>query len=128
MAVVVSKEGVWDVIAGSTSNTPALELNNLKVGSFIKVTCLFGARTLQRDLSGGFDYTLTLDSDADIVALSPTTQSFQAQEGWQACHLMVIYEVLGTTDGSATVQVMFQKGVLDGLGSLMNFTLLAETL
>jgi hypothetical protein len=128
MAVVVAKEGVWDVIAGSSSNTPALELTGLKAGSFLKITCQFGARTLQRDLSGGFEYTLTVDSDSDIVALTPTAQSFQAQEGWQTCQMMAVYEVLGTTDGSATIQVIFNKGVLDGLGSLMNFTLLAETL
>jgi hypothetical protein len=128
MAVVVSKEGVWDVIAGSSSNTPALELTGLKAGSFVKVTCQFGARTVQRDLSGGFDYSLITDDDSDLVAITPSLQTFQAQEGWQTCQMIVVYEVQAATDGSATIQVMFSKGVLDGLGSLMNFTLLAETL
>lgn len=128
MAVVVSKEGVWDVIAGSSSNTPALELKNLQAGTFLKVTCQFGARTLLRDLSGGFYYTLTPDSEADIVAITPVTQCCQGQEGWQVCSLVAVYEVLTTTDGEATLQVVFNKGDLDGLGSVMNFTLLAETL
>lgn len=128
MAVVVSKVGVWDVIEGSSSNTPALELTNLKPGSFIKVTCHFGARTVQSGNNGGFYYALTPDSDGDMVAITPTTQICQGHDGWQTCLIMAVFEMLGTTDGSATLQLIFTKGDLDGLGTLMNFTLLAETL
>jgi hypothetical protein len=128
MAVVVSKVGAWDVIEGSSSNTPALELSNLKPGSFIKVTAHFGARTVKSDTTGGFYYTLTPDTDSDVVAITPATQICQAHEGWQACTLVAVFEVLGSTDGEATLHVVFTKGDLDGLGSLMNFTLLAEVL
>ncbi len=128
MVVVVSKVGAWDVVAGSSSNTPALELTHLKPGSFIKVTAHFGAQSHMNNVTSGFDYSLTLDSEADIVALTPTTQICQASSGWQACLLVVVYEVLSSTDGEATVQLMFNKGDLDGMGSLMNVTLLAETL
>jgi hypothetical protein len=128
MAVVVSKVGAWDVIEGSSSNTPALELKSLKPGTFIKVTAHFGARTVKRDITGGFYYALTPDSDGDVVAITPATQICQGHEGWQVCTLIAVFEVLGTTDGEATLHVTFTKGDLDGLGSLMNFTLLAETL
>lgn len=128
MVVVVSKIGAWDVIEGSSSNTPALELSSLQAGTFIKVTAHFGARTVKSDTTGGFYYTLTPDTDSDIVAITPSTQICQGHEGWLACTLITVFEVLGTTDGSAILHVIFTKGDLDGLGSLMNFSMIAETL
>lgn len=126
MAVVVSKEGVWDVIAGSASNTPTLTLTDLKPGTFVKVTCHFGARSVLNDTASGFYYTLTLDTDSDLTAITPVTQILQGHEGWQTCLLMGVFEVLVSSDGAASISVTFNKGDLDGLGSLMNFTLLAE--
>lgn len=128
MAYFVSKEGVWDVTPGGRSSTPVLKVAGLQPGTFVKVTCNFGARTIYRDTAEGFFYSLGTDGDNDVLAMTPATAIFQGDDGWQSCSLMTVFRVLATTDGEVDFACHFSKGDLSGSGALMNFVMIAEIL
>lgn len=127
MAFFVSREGVWDIVAGS-SDTPALKVTGLQAGDMLKVTVNFCAHATTRDANEGFYYTLSTDSDDDVMAVTPATAIFQGDDGWQSCTLIAVFQVLPSTDGEAEFSCQFNKGDLTGSGTMMNFVLLAEML
>src|SRR5689334_6934775 len=88
MAHFISREGVWDVSAGSRSQTPVLRVTELAPGSFLKVTCNFCAHAAARDSGEGFYYTLGTHGDDDVLAMTPATGVFQGDDGWQTCTLV----------------------------------------
>lgn len=128
MAFFVSREGVWDIVAGNHGDTPTLKVTGIQAGSIIKVTVNFCAHTTKRDANEGFYYTLGAAYDDDVMAVTPTTAVFQGDDGWQSCTLVSVFQVLGNTDGEAEFSCQFGKGDLTGTGTLMNFTLIAEML
>lgn len=128
MAFFVAREGVWDVEAGTTSGTPGLTVSGLQAGSHLKMTVNFSARASLSSTDEGFDFTVVAQGNNDVLAVTPTTGTFQGAEGWQSCVLIVIFEVLATTDGETLFECIFDKGVLSGVGTLMNFVMIAEVI
>jgi hypothetical protein len=128
MAFFVSREGVWDIVPGGSSETPALKVTGLTAGGLVKVTVNFCAHATNRAANEGFYYSLTSSSSDDVMAVTPATAIFQGDDGWQSCTLITIFEVLSNSKGAAELSCHFNKGDLTGTGTLMNFVLLAEML
>lgn len=128
MAFFVSREGVWDIVPGSGSETPTLKVSGLQAGSLVKVTVNFCAHATNRSANEGFYYALSSSSRDDVMAVSPATAVFQGDDGWQSCTLITIFEVLPNSKGDAELSCQFNKGDLTGTGTIMNFVLLAEML
>jgi hypothetical protein len=130
MAFFVSKEGVWDLIADGQNETPTLTVTNLKAGSLVKITVNFTAQTSLDHAREGFYFSVNADahSQSDVLAMTPTASALQGTQGWHSAVLIAVFEVLSTTDGTATFECAFSKGDLAGKGTLMNFVMLAELL
>jgi hypothetical protein len=128
MAFFVAREGVWDVEAGTISGTPRLTVTGLQTGSHIKITVNFSARAAFSSEDAGVDFTVSALGNNDVLAMTPTTGTFQGVEGWQSCIVIAVFEVLLTTDGETTFECVFDKGVLSGVGTIMNFVMVAEVI
>ncbi len=128
MAFFVSREGVWDIVPGGSSETPVLKVTGLKAGSLVKVTVNFSAHATNRATNEGFYYTLSSSSSDDVMAVTPASAVFQGDDGWQSCTLITIFEVLPNSKGGAEISCLFNKGDLTGTGTLMNFVMIAEML
>jgi hypothetical protein len=128
MAFFVAREGVWDVEAGTVSGTPHLTVTDLRAGTHVKITVNFSARASLGSADEGFDFTVIAQGNNDVLAMTPTTGTFQGVEGWQSCVLSAVFEVLVTTDGETMFECVFDKGVLSGAGTIMNFVMVAEVI
>ena len=123
MVYFVSKTGVWDVEAGE-SGTPALKVAGLESGNGIKLTCQFFARTMTDDLGDGFEYAI--ESNGAAIPLTPIKGFVQGSDSWHLHTHVVLYEVQA---GSEThFNLTIGKGSMNGIGSMMNFLLMAETI
>ncbi|MGB1287788.1 MAG: hypothetical protein ACPG7F_14710 [Aggregatilineales bacterium] len=121
MMYYAAKDGVWQISEGS--DTPTLSIGDAAAGTHVKVTCNFTARTMSDDNGQGFYYRIVSNSAS---ALTPVSSVFQGCDGWQTATLVGLFEVT-TTDDETTFSVVFDAGDMDGKGTLLNFTLLAET-
>jgi len=121
MYKLASKNGAWEAVMDGNSQTPILNLSGLQAGQIIKVTVNFFAR------EGSFYYVIT-SNNPHFIALNPTQGIFDDPEGWESCFLIGLFEVQGSGEQEGSLMVEFNKGDLSGMGTLSNFTLLAEVI
>lgn len=120
-----SKTGVWDIQAGETS-LPTITLNNLAANSIIKVTLQFFGRAQSDNLSEGYTYSIR-EKGTNLITLSPSFGLVQGQDSWQLFTHQVLFQVPGNVnDGQAGIFIDIGEGDMNGVGSMMNFTLFAE--
>lgn len=122
----ISKTGVWD-ISDDDPQTPNLSVT-AAVGTQVKVTCQFFARSMTDHYDDGFLYTL--QSSDNCVSLTPLQGIIQGHDTWLMIAHTALFEVSGIPGELVDLEFSLQveSGGMNGRGSMMNYTLLAEVI
>ncbi len=124
----VQKSGTWNVTVGGRSDTPILEMPDITKGNAIKVTVTFLAKTAGQ-ADSGFNYTVKVTNSKDAQALSAQQSVVQGNAGFQTTTKTVIFiakvsSPTGVED--LDFEVTFEKGSLDGQGTISDFLMIGE--
>ncbi len=126
MISYTSRTGVWDIQAKETK-LPHIKLENLVANSTIKVTCQFYGRSLSDDLGDGYTYQIQ-ERGTNLITLTPDIGFVQGSDSWQLYTHVMLFQVPGRVgDGETTINIEVDKGDMNGIGAMMNFVLIAET-
>jgi hypothetical protein len=125
MVHYTSKTGVWNVDA-SEEEFPVLVVKGLSAGTLLKVTCQFFSRTMTDDLGDGYEYRLVENGATTLITLTPDGGLVQGSDSWQLFTHVVLFEVPASIDHTE-LALRINYGGMNGQGSMMNLTMIAET-